>query len=338
MISVDIARIKRSTKFATGFDNNFSKFWILKAPYMIMALFFFSWIISIIGSTQRWRKTGTERETDVFSVGLTLPPFSGKHLHPPLQSLPPQGPLCFFPPCRTQRTQHESQSCAFGGHIFRKLEHFAVHLIYMNPVQLFVLVLWLAVLSMGHITRGVWHNVVYCRCDVTSYVCVHTGLSKHLWFMCVRLLFIIVWCAERMFCMRLEWLMVEVPWKSSSSNSLSPAADWGQFVCRRLRANQTTHHHRPICARRDTINSGHDLIKDSSHTNGVSPSRGQRWSDAKPAGIAGNGIKTEWCLGWLLCWCGVSNENHMQNLHSSFIFGSCAATTFLTDQRLKQNN
>lgn len=49
------------------------------------------------------------------SFGLTLAPFSGKHLHSPLQSLPPQGPLCFFPPCQTQNKQHEGQKWAIRG-------------------------------------------------------------------------------------------------------------------------------------------------------------------------------------------------------------------------------
>lgn len=48
-----------------------------------------------------------------YNKGLTLAPFSGKHLQPPLQSLPPQGPLYFFPPCQTQSGWHESQNFGY---------------------------------------------------------------------------------------------------------------------------------------------------------------------------------------------------------------------------------
>lgn len=43
------------------------------------------------------------RKDNAANKGLTLAPFSGKHLQPPLQSLPPHCPLCFFPPCQTQK-------------------------------------------------------------------------------------------------------------------------------------------------------------------------------------------------------------------------------------------
>lgn len=60
---------------------------------------------------------------------LTLAPFSGKHLQPPLQSLPPHGPLCFFPPCQTQKQtwwlELDEGRSAVKRRINTELQHFA---------------------------------------------------------------------------------------------------------------------------------------------------------------------------------------------------------------------
>lgn len=106
----------------------------------------------------------------VRSLGLTLAPFSGKHLHSPLQSLPPQGPLCFFPPCQdTKHTKHEGQKWAIRGQrwsIHNDNTLLSAACIHRRDMATFL---------FHHTWHGVWgKTVAYCRCDS---LCLFT-----LWF------------------------------------------------------------------------------------------------------------------------------------------------------------
>lgn len=70
------------------------------------------------------------KKDNAANKGLTLAPFSGKHLQPPLQSLPPHGPPCFFPPCQTQNRQDRDERWATGCR--ENLQYFDIHFIHLN--------------------------------------------------------------------------------------------------------------------------------------------------------------------------------------------------------------
>lgn len=199
----------------------------------------------------------------------------------------------------------------------------------------------------------VWGKLL-CTVGVTGCVCVHCGLWINLLFMCGRLFkcclhCCVYWCAERMFWMWLKWVMKDVQtlWKSMKilfiRNRPGLATDGDNLsldVC--IPTKPPTITGRSVLdmtqahTQLDGAQCGHDRIKASSHTNGDSPTH--RSEVSRPwaswdSWLRQNGVFLEnFCV-----FCGVSNENHMQK-KTSLPFGSCATTTFLTDQKQKQNN
>lgn len=254
-------------------------------------------------------------------MGLTLVPFSGKHLQPPLQSLPPQGPLCFFPPCQTQNRQHAGQRCDVRGHIYT--ENFNNHL-HRPRRRVRPCVAWLSPLCTTRDT--VWGKPL-CTVGVTNCVCLQRDLWIQLLFIRAALLHECGWLLQRCMRGRVNWSGVHrgclgcssddslwtsrhkgQPWKCYSSEMLGPGHWQGHnlsFGC--LHTNTTTHHHRLICARNDTTtHTAHGVsvdvawskkaVKRDFPTRGSEVSRSWASWDSRRRQLRLNGLLENFCF------------------------------------------
>lgn len=156
--------------------------------------------------------------------GPTLAPFSGKHWQPPLQSRPPHGPLCFFPPCRTEKKKKSTWMLELNDYqthtlpVQKPARFFGLHVSFFSvrsghwwTFQWKIISLWddrsifaikttcasfhktktsilVRLVAFGHEHRDTVWGKLLCTVGVTGCVCVNCGFCLHLFFA--------VWCTS----------------------------------------------------------------------------------------------------------------------------------------------